>query len=232
MAKSILNWLGWLILLFLCLLLLLQAWFLLHIVYWNKYNPSSSAFMQYRLEVAHQSQSIPKFHYQWVDYEQISPHLKRAIIASEDSQFLKHEGFDFKAIQDALDKNWKEGRWVAGGSTISQQLAKNLFLSDQKVLWRKLQEAVITYMLEKVMTKRRILEIYLNMIEWGENVFGAEAAAQHYFGVRASALSAKQAAFLASIVPNPRFYDRNRTTKKLLRKTDIILKRMPSAQIP
>lgn len=232
MAKSILNWLGWLILLFLCLLLLLQTWFLLHIVYWSKYNPSSSAFMQYRLEVAYQSQSIPKFDYQWVDYEKISPHLKRAIIASEDSQFLKHEGFDFKAIQDALDKNWKEGRWVAGGSTISQQLAKNLFLSDQKVLWRKLQEAVITYMLEKIMTKKRILEIYLNMIEWGENVFGAEAAAQHYFGVRASALSAKQAAFLASIVPNPRFYDRNRATKKILRKTDIILKRMPSTHIP
>ena len=188
--------------------------------------------MQTRWEIASQNQPSVKFHYQWVDYEEISPHLKRAIIAAEDSQFLNHAGFDFKAMQNALEKNWQEGRWAAGGSTISQQLAKNLFLSDKKTPWRKLQEAVITYMLEKVMTKKRILEIYLNMIEWGENVFGVEAASQHYFGVNASTLTTKQAAFLASIVPNPRFYDRNRTAKKLLRKTDIILKRMPSSQIP
>ncbi len=232
MIKSLLRWVGWLLILLLSLLLLLQAWFLLHILYWNQYNPSSSAFMQLRWEIAQQNQLNVKFHYQWVDYEKISPHLKRAIIAAEDSQFLNHAGFDFKAMQNALEKNWQEGRWAAGGSTISQQLAKNLFLSDKKTPWRKLQEAVITYMLEKVMTKRRILEIYLNMIEWGENVFGAEAASQHYFGINASTLTPRQAAFLASIVPNPRFYDRNRTAKKLLKKTDIILKRMPSSQIP
>ncbi|MFO1289729.1 MAG: monofunctional biosynthetic peptidoglycan transglycosylase [Nitrosomonas sp.] len=232
MIKSLLRWVGWLLLLLFSLLLLLQAWFLLHILYWNQYNPSSSAFMQIRWEIARQNQPHVKFHYQWVDYEKISPHLKRAIIAAEDSQFLNHAGFDFKAMQNALEKNWQEGRWVVGGSTISQQLAKNLFLSDQKTPWRKLQEAVITYMLEKVMAKRRILEIYLNMIEWGENVFGAEAASQHYFGVKALALTPRQAAFLASMVPNPRFYDRNRTAKKLLKKTDIILKRMPSSQIP
>lgn len=232
MIKLLLRWLGYIIVLFLSLSLLIQAWFLLHIVYWNQYNPSSSAFMQTRWEIARQNQPNMKFHYQWVDYEKISPHLKRAIIAAEDSQFLNHTGFDFKAMQSALDKNWKEGRWAAGGSTISQQLAKNLFLSDKKTPWRKLQEAIITYMLEKVMTKKRILEIYLNIIEWGENVFGAEAASQHYFGVKASTLTAKQAAFLASMVPNPRFYDRNRTAKKLLRKTDIILKRMPSSRIP
>ncbi len=232
MIKSLLRWVGWLLLLLFSLLLLLQAWFLLHILYWNQYNPSSSAFMQIRWEIARQNQPYVKFHYQWVDYEKISPHLKRAIIAAEDSQFLNHAGFDFKAMQNALEKNWQEGRWAVGGSTISQQLAKNLFLSDQKTPWRKLQEAVIAYMLEKVMAKRRILEIYLNMIEWGENVFGAEAASQHYFGVKASALTPRQAAFLASMVPNPRFYDRNRTAKKLLKKTDIILKRMPSSQIP
>lgn len=232
MIKSLLRWVGYLSLLLIGLLLLLQVWFLLHIVYWNQYNPSFSAFMQTRWEIASQNQPNVRFHYQWVDYEEISPHLKRAIIAAEDSQFLNHAGFDFKAMQNALDKNWKEGRWAAGGSTISQQLAKNLFLSDKKTPWRKLQEAVITYMLEKVMTKKRILEIYLNMIEWGENVFGVEAASQYYFGVNASTLTTKQAAFLASMVPNPRFYDRNRTAKKLLRKTDIILKRMPSSQIP
>ncbi len=232
MIKLLLRWVGWLLFLLFSLLLLLQMWFLLHILYWNQYNPSSSAFMQIRWEIARQNQPYVKFHYQWVDYEKISPHLKRAIIAAEDSQFLNHAGFDFKAMQNALEKNWQEGRWAVGGSTISQQLAKNLFLSDQKTPWRKLQEAVIAYMLEKVMAKRRILEIYLNMIEWGENVFGAEAASQHYFGVKASALTPRQAAFLASMVPNPRFYDRNRTAKKLLKKTDIILKRMPSSQIP
>ncbi len=232
MIKSLLRWVGWLLLLFFSLLLLLQAWFLLHIIYWNQYNPSSSAFMQTRWEVTRQNQPNVKFYYQWIDYEKISPHLKRAIIAAEDSQFLNHTGFDFKAMQNALERNWQEGRWAAGGSTISQQLAKNLFLSDKKTPWRKLQEAVITYMLEKVMTKKRILEIYLNIIEWGENVFGAEAASQHYFGVSASTLTARQAAFLASIVPSPRFYDRNRTAKKLLKKTDIILKRMPPSQIP
>lgn len=232
MIKPLLRWIRWLLFLLFGLLLLLQVWFLLHIIYWSQHNPSSSAFMQTRWEIARHNQPNVKFHYQWVDYEKISPHLKRAIIAAEDSQFSNHTGFDFKAMQNALDKNWKEGRWAAGGSTISQQLAKNLFLSDKKTPWRKLQEAVITYMLEKVMTKKRILEIYLNMIEWGENVFGAEAASQHYFSISASALTARQAAFLASMVPNPRFYDRNRTTKKLLKKTDIILKRMPSSQIP
>ena len=148
MIKSLLRWVGWLLLLLFSLLLLLQAWFLLHIIYWNQYNPSSSAFMQTRWEVTRQNQPNVKFYYQWIDYEKISPHLKRAIIAAEDSQFLNHTGFDFKAMQNALERNWQEGRWAAGGSTISQQLAKNLFLSDKKTPWRKLQEAVITYMLE------------------------------------------------------------------------------------
>ena len=121
---------------------------------------------------------------------------------------------------------------VAGGSTISQQLAKNLFLSGSRTPWRKAQEAVITVMLEAVMDKRRILEIYLNMIEWGEGVFGAEAASQHYFGVNAAALTAEQAARLAAIVPNPRFYDRNRATPWIEKKTAIILSRMGAAEVP
>jgi len=121
---------------------------------------------------------------------------------------------------------------VAGGSTISQQLAKNLFLSGARTPWRKGQEAIITVMIEQVMDKRRILEVYLNVIEWGDGVFGAEAAARHYFGTPASALGPEASARLAAMVPNPRFYDRNRATPWLQRKTQMILARMPHAELP
>ncbi len=186
MAKLLKRWPWRLSLLASCAALLYLTWILLHIVYWNTYNPRTSAFMQSRLETLRQLHADATVRHQWVAYEHISPHLKRAIIAAEDSQFMKHNGFDFQAIQHALEKNIKQGEWVAGGSTISQQLAKNLFLSDQKTVWRKFEEMIITIMLEHMMPKRRILEIYLNMIEWGHDVFGAEAAAHHYFGVSAS----------------------------------------------
>ena len=169
---------------------------------------------------------------QWVPYERISPNLKRAIIAAEDSKFLEHEGFDFDAIQNAYQKNLKKGKLVAGGSTISQQLAKNLFLSSEKTPGAKIQEAIITLMLENVMSKRRILEIYLNVIEWGNGVFGAEAAIRYYYGASASSITAEQAARLAAMIPNPRFYDQHRNTPWLSKKTGIILSRMASAQIP
>jgi monofunctional biosynthetic peptidoglycan transglycosylase len=232
MAKLFNRWRWRLLLLSFSVALLYLVWILLHIVYWNTYNPHTSAFIQSRLEILKQHYPGATVRHQWVVYEHISPYLKRAIIASEDSQFMKHNGFDFQAIQHALEKNIKQGEWVVGGSTISQQLAKNLFLSEQKTVWRKLEEMIITIMLEQMMSKRRILEIYLNMIEWGHDVFGAEAAALHYFGVSASALSAGQAAFLASMIPNPRYYDRHRKTQKLLKKSNIILNRMPLTQIP
>jgi monofunctional biosynthetic peptidoglycan transglycosylase len=162
----------------------------------------------------------------------ISNNLKRAVIAAEDARFVDHEGFDWEGIQKAMEKNEKKGKIVAGGSTISQQLAKNLFLSSKRTPWRKAEETLITVMLEKLMDKRRILEIYLNVIEWGEMVFGCEAAAHHYFGVSAAQLSAEQAAKLAAMVPNPRLYDRNRFAPGLLRKTSIILARMNSAELP
>ncbi|KIO50334.1 monofunctional biosynthetic peptidoglycan transglycosylase [Nitrosospira sp. NpAV] len=209
-----------------------QLWILGHVVYWNSYNPSTSAFMRNQLDALRHKGVTPALHTQWMPYERISPHLKRAIIAAEDGKFLEHEGFDFEAIQKAYEKNLKTGRWAAGGSTISQQLAKNLFLSSEKTPWRKLQEAVITLMLENVMSKRRILEIYLNVIEWGNGVFGAEAAIRYYYGISASSVTAEQAARLAAMIPNPRFYDRNRNTPWLSRKTDIILSRMASTQIP
>ena len=188
--------------------------------------------MQERLDGLQEKKPGAVLHYQWVPYERISPNLKRAIIAAEDGKFLQHEGFDFEAIQEAYERNLEKGKFVRGGSTISQQLAKNLFLSGKKTPWRKIEEAVITLMLENVMSKRRILEIYLNVIEWGNGIFGAEAAMRYYYGVSTSSVTAEQAAHLAAMVPNPRFYDRNRNTPWLLRKTDIILNRMASTQIP
>lgn len=232
MQKFIKRWLWRFFLLLTGAVLVYQLWILGHVVYWNFYNPSTSAFMQDRLDVLREKKSTMSLRTQWTPYERISPHLKRAIIAAEDSKFLEHEGFDFEAIQKAYEKNLKKGRLVAGGSTISQQLAKNLFLSGKKTPWRKIQEAIITLMLENVMSKRRILEIYLNVIEWGNGIFGAEAAIRYYYGVSASSVTAEQAARLAAMVPDPRFYDRNRNTPWLLRKTDIILGRMVSAQIP
>ena len=232
MAKFFKRWLWRLFFLLAGLILFYQVWILGQLTYWNYYNPSSSAFMQARLDLFRQKDRVAVLRVQWVPYERISPHLKRAVIAAEDSKFLQHEGFDFEAIQKAYEKNLEKGRLVAGGSTISQQLAKNLFLSGAKTPWRKLQEAVITFMLENVMSKRRILEIYLNVIEWGDGVFGAEAAMRHYYGISASSATAEQAARLAAMVPNPRFYDRNRTTPWLLKKTAIILSRMSSARIP
>ncbi len=232
MAKFLDRWLWRVLLLSFSAGLLYLLWILLHIVYWNTHDPHASAFMQSRLENLRQHHSDATLRHQWIAYEHISLYLKQAIIASEDSQFMKHNGFDFQSIQSALQKNIKQGEWVAGGSTISQQLAKNLFLSDKKTIWRKFEETLITIMLENMMSKRRILEIYLNMIEWGHDVFGAEAAALHYFGVSASVLTARQAAFLASIVTNPRYYDRNRKAQKLLKKINIILSRMRISQIP
>jgi len=216
----------------LLLILLYQLWIFLHICYWVHQNPTSTAFMRDRLQQLQKESPEARLKHQWVDYQQISINLKRAVVAAEDSKFAQHEGFDWDGIQQAYEKNLKKGRLVAGGSTISQQLAKNLFLSSQRTPWRKLQEAVITLMLEKMMSKRRILEIYLNVIEWGDGVFGAEAAARHYYGVSARNLSGYQAARLAAMIPNPRFYDKHRSTGFLNRKTATIQSRMRLVEVP
>ena len=155
--------------------------------------------------------------YKPVPMSRISVELQRAVIAAEDAKFVDHEGFDWEGIQKAIEKNQRKGRVVAGGSTISQQLAKNLFLSPRKSMLRKAEEAAITVMIEVVWSKRRILEVYLNMIEWGNGVLGAEAAARHYYGVSAERLGPVQAAKLAGMVPNPRLYDRNRNAPGLAR---------------
>jgi len=230
--KRVWRWSARLLLALLGLVLLYQLWIFLHIVWWQWYNPSSSAFMEARLERLHEKNPKAKLRHQWVPYDRISLNLKRALVAAEDANFMEHEGFDWDAIQKAYAKNQQKGKVVAGGSTISQQLAKNLFLSSRRSPGRKLQEAVITVMLEAVLDKRRIFEIYLNIIEWGDGVFGCEAAARHYFGTSAAMLDAWEAARLAAMVPNPRYYDRNRNTAFLDKKTNLILGRMPSAEVP
>ena len=227
-----LRWIRRLLLAALGVLLAWQLWLLGHVLYWDFANPRETSFMRMRLAELRERDPKARLKHQWVPYERISVHLKRAVIVAEDDRFVDHEGFDWKAIQKALEQNLQQGRVVRGGSTISQQLAKNLFLSDARTPARKVQEAAITLMLEQAMTKRRILEIYLNVIEWGDGVFGAEAAARHYFGVGAAQLTPEQAARLAAMVPNPRFYDRNRGSGWLSRYSEIILQRMPRAQVP
>lgn len=213
-------------------LLLYQGWFAAHIWYWVGHNPESTSFMQSRLERLREKNPKVTLNHRWASYARISAHLKRAVIVAEDAKFSEHDGFDWEGIQKAIEKNKRKGKVVAGGSSISQQLAKNLFLSGEKNLWRKGQEAVITWMLEMLMDKERILEIYLNVAEWGEGVFGAEAAARHYYSISAAALTVEQAAHLAAMLPRPLYYERNRGSQFLQRYSETIRARMPSAQLP
>jgi monofunctional biosynthetic peptidoglycan transglycosylase len=231
-AKKALAVLGWFAVAAAGAFIFLQLSYLARVWWMDGHDPEMTAFMEARLESLRGKKPEAKLRHLWVPYDRISVHLKRAIVAAEDAHFVDHEGFDWEAIEKAMEKNRTKGRVVMGGSTISQQLAKNLFLSGERSPWRKGQEAIITVMIERVMDKRRILEIYLNVIEWGEGVFGAEAAARHYFGTNAAALGPTQAARLAAMVPNPRYYDRNRGTQWLERKTQIILARMPAAELP
>ncbi len=230
--KTLWRWTWRIVALLLVLLLLYQGWIAAHVWWWIGHNPSTSSFMEDRLEVMQDKNPKAELKHRWMPYNRISDNLKSALIAAEDAKFVDHEGFDWEGIQKAYAKNKKKGKIVAGGSTISQQLAKNLFLSTKRTPWRKAEEALITVMLEKMMDKQRIFEIYLNVIEWGNGIFGAEAAAQHYFGVSAAQLSAEQAAKLAAMVPNPRYYDTHREAKGLLRKSGIILERMGDVDIP
>ena len=222
----------WLVLVPLVLVLALQLYFFAQIWWWVEHNPTSTSFMRQQLAVLQQKNPNARLQFQWVDYERISGNLKRAIIASEDANFSGHEGIDWDALQKAYEKNSRRGKVVSGGSTITQQLAKNLFLSGERSYLRKGQEVVIAYMIEYWMDKERIFEIYLNVVEWGSGVFGAEAAARHYYGVSASRLSASQAARLAVMLPNPRYYDLHRDSGYLARRTGLILRRMGSAELP
>jgi monofunctional biosynthetic peptidoglycan transglycosylase len=212
--------------------LAVQLWFFAHVLWWRSFQPEQSAFMAARVAQLRAKDPKGKLAHQWAPYERISAQLKRAVVAAEDAKFMDHEGFDWEAISKAIEKNERKGRVVSGASTISQQLAKNLFLSGERSWIRKGQEAVITWMLESALSKRRILELYLNYAEWGEGVFGAEAAARYHFGVNAASLSAQQAAFLAVILPSPRRYAPGRITPYVGGRIETILARMPAAQIP
>ncbi len=216
----------------LALLLLVQLWFLGWIVYWRWQNPAETAFMERALERVQATKPQARLRHQWVPYDRISAHLKRAVITSEDARFVEHEGVDWEAVQKAYEENLRRGRPIKGGSTISQQLAKNLFLSGERSYLRKAQELAITTMLEWVWDKRRILEVYLNVVEWGDGIFGAEAAARHYFGISAAQLGPEQSARLAAFLPSPRRYGRIRTGPYLDGRTDAILQYMPYAVLP
>jgi monofunctional biosynthetic peptidoglycan transglycosylase len=231
-VRRLLRWTWYASLLALIALLALQFWFLGHIWYWADHNPTSTAFMRARLAIERRDDPAARLAHQWVPYERISPHLKRAVVAAEDDKFLDHAGFDWEAMRRAHERNLKEGEIVLGASTITQQLAKNLFLPARRTWWRKAQEAVITVMLESLLSKRRILEIYLNVVEWGDGVFGAEAASRYHYGVPASALTPPQAARLAVMLPSPRSYGPASDTLYLRERTRVILARMRHARVP
>lgn len=210
----------------------MQLWYGVQIWWYREHAPLMTSFMERGLASMAQSRGKAQLQHRYVPYERISIEARRAVIAAEDSRFVEHFGFDLEGIQYALKKNLREGEPVAGGSTISQQLAKNLFLTGSRSYGRKLQEAIITLELEGLLSKRRILELYLNFAEWGEGIYGIEAAARYYYGVPASALNGWQAARLAAMLPKPRFYQQAGNTDWLVQKTGIILRRMPQVRIP
>ncbi len=228
MSKAGVTWLKW-------AAILLSAIFLVSIaVYFfypdvsvlKKKNPKVTAFMKYRMEEwRHKGKKI-KVRQKWVPLKRVSPYVIKAIIIAEDDKFWSHEGFDFEAMQEAMEKNLKKKKFKAGGSTISQQLAKNLYLSPSKNPIRKIKEAILTWRLEGNLSKRRIIEIYVNVAEWGEGIFGVEAAAKRYFGKSAAALSAYEAARLAAVLPNPRRFNAGGDSRYVRKRADLIYRIM------
>ena len=189
-------------------------------------NPTTTAFMQLRIREAEEQGRKLTIRQQWVPYARISSTLRRAVLVAEDSSFFDHEGVDYTQLRASLEANWEEGKFSRGASTITQQLAKNLYLSPSKNPIRKLKELMITRRLEAALTKRRILEIYLNVIEWGDGIFGCEAASRVYFGKSAASLTADEAALLAGAIINPREHSPAHPTRRLLRRQQIIVRRM------
>lgn len=172
-------------------------------------NPQKTSFMRYREEHGIYGEPI------WVPLVEISPALRHAVIVAEDAHFYDHQGADWKAIWDALKEDWRAKRLYRGGSTITQQLAKNLYLHPSKTIWRKTREMLIAFKIERTIPKSRILEIYLNVVEWGRGIYGAEAAAQHYFDKPASDLTLEEASWLAAILPAPLRYEKERDSEYL-----------------
>lgn len=231
------RWFGYVIGCFVAGVVALNLYFFAAIASWQVLNPASSAFMRAeRMRLCGANFVTCGIDHRWVPYDQISRNLKRAVIASEDADFVSHSGWEVDAMLDAWEKNKRRGHVVAGGSTITQQLAKNLFLSGERHYLRKGEELLITWMLEFWLDKERILEIYLNSVEWGEGIFGAEAAAQHYFKRPVSQLTVGQAARLAAALPAPKCFDKKRYCANVhisfTRKATVIANRMGSATLP
>ena len=209
-----------------CLALLIHGLILLKIFNYKKTNPSETSLMQARASQAAAAGQPVRRDQTWVPYDRISPWLVRSVLAGEDSRFFDHSGFDWEEIQKAMERDWEDKGFTRGASTISQQLAKNLFLSTSKNPLRKAHEALITWELEHILGKRRILELYLNVIEWGDGIYGAEAAARHYFDGSATALGPDQAAFLSAIIPNPRGAYNPATHKKRVEHRKALIQRL------
>jgi monofunctional biosynthetic peptidoglycan transglycosylase len=195
-------------------------------------NPRTTAFMELRAREAQARGLSPRRVQHWASYRDISPELKRAVLVAEDDAFWQHEGVDFEQLQESIEVDWARGRLVRGGSTITQQLAKNVYLSPSKNPLRKLRELVLARRLEAELTKLRILELYLNVIEWGDGLYGAEAAARAYFHASAASVGADESALLAAAIVNPRLLNPGRPTARLLRRQQLILRRMGALTPP
>lgn len=195
-------------------------------------NPSTTAFMELRDREARGRGVAPRRVQRWVSYSRISPYLKRAVLVAEDDAFWQHEGVDFEQLQESLEADLAQGQFVRGASTITQQLAKNLYLSPTKNPIRKFRELIIARRLEAELTKARIFELYLNVIEWGDGIYGADAAARTYFGRPAADLGPEDAALLAAAIVNPRLFSPARPTPRLLRRQQLILRRMGGVAPP
>lgn len=189
-------------------------------------NPETTAFMDLRAREARAGGKDARRVHEWVSYNQISAHLKKAVLVAEDSAFWDHDGVDYKELQKSIEADWARGQLTRGASTITQQLAKNLYLSPSRNPLRKLRELIIARRLEAALKKARILELYLNLIEWGDGIYGVEAAAREYFGTAASALGPTESALLAGAIINPRVLSPSAPTARLLRRQQIILSRM------
>jgi monofunctional biosynthetic peptidoglycan transglycosylase len=189
----------------------------------TKENPKKTSFMKYREKEWQQRGKRYRIQQRWVPLSQISPYLIKAVLISEDDKFWSHEGFDYESTQKAIEKDIKSKKFKLGGSTISQQLAKNLYLSPAKNPIRKIREAIITWKLERVLTKKRILELYLNVVEWGDGgIFGIEAASRHYYGKPASELDPEEASRLAAVLPNPRKYNPTGDSRYVMHRANLI----------
>ncbi|SDD95130.1 monofunctional biosynthetic peptidoglycan transglycosylase [Paraburkholderia lycopersici] len=229
---GVLRWLTYVVSVFAIAWIATQLFYVAQIALWNFVDPQSTAFMRSDAARLSADRSDLSIQHEWVPYDQISRNLKRAIIASEDANFVNNKGYETDAILQAWEKNKKRGHIVRGGSTITQQLARNLFLSREQSYIRKGQEFVITWMLETLLDKERIFEIYLNSVEWGNGVYGAQAAARYYYRTAAAKLTPWQSARLAVMLPRPRYFDAHRNSAYLAQRTAVIARRMGAAELP